>query len=232
MKFLRNHSTDPYFNMAFDEYCLKRYECEEPFFYLWRNEPSVIVGFNQNVRNEVNLEFLEERGIKLVRRITGGGAVYHDLNNLNYSIIGEHIDPSIFCRALRSLGLDAELTGRNDIFAHGKKISGYARRLEAGRELIHGTLMYDVDIDTLTRALDVEGSKLNLKGVASVRSRVTNVKDFFASDYASLDELQEKLQETLADGDRELSLKPEALEAIERLAREKFATKEWIFDRI
>ncbi len=233
MKFLRNDSTDPYFNMAFDEYCLTRYESEEPFFYLWRNRASVIIGYNQNVYNEVNLDFIESQGIMLARRITGGGAVYHDQNNLNYSIIGKDISPSVFAESLQKLGLNAELGGRNDIFVEGKKISGYARRLslgQASRELIHGTLMYDVDIDTLTWALNVEGlSKLNLKGVKSVRSRVGNIKDYLPQ-FDSLDGLQEALQNIMADGDGELSLSPEALKEIETLAREKFAVREWIYN--
>ena len=89
MRFLSNPSTDPYFNMAFDEYCLRKFGAEGPLFYLWRNRPSVIIGLNQNAYGEVNLDFLRQHGILLARRVTGGGAVYHDLQNLNYSIIVE-----------------------------------------------------------------------------------------------------------------------------------------------
>ena len=144
MRFLSNPSTDPYFNMAFDEYCLRKLGAEEPLFYLWRNRPSVIIGLNQNAYGEVNLDCLRQRGILLARRVTGGGAVYHDLQNLNYSIIGRGVSPEPIVSALRSLGVDAELSGRNDIFVGGRKVSGYARRVWRGQELVHGTLMFDV----------------------------------------------------------------------------------------
>lgn len=228
MKFIRNASTDPYFNMSLDEYCLEQYPSDETFFYLWRNSPSVIVGLNQNVYSEVNLSFLEERNIKLARRVTGGGAVYHDLQNLNYTIVGRHIDPSIFANALNKLGLEVELTGRNDIFASGKKISGYARRVWKDKEMIHGTLMYDVDIDTLTEVLNVPGSKLEAKGISSVRSRVANVKDLLPA-FASLDELQAALHDLLSDGDEELEFSLHRREEVQRISDEKFSSWDWIY---
>ena len=188
MRFLNNPSTDPWYNLSFDEYCLEQYPSDDRFFYLWRNRPSVIVGLNQNVYAEVNLDYLDAQGICLVRRSTGGGAVYHDLQNLNYTLVGRGVSPEPVVEALRRLGVPAELSGRNDIFVEGRKVSGYARRVWRDRELIHGTLMYDVDLDTLARALDVPGSKLAVKGVASVRSRVANLKEYLPG-FASLDEL-------------------------------------------
>ena len=169
MKYLLNNSTDPYFNMALDEFCLENIVADEPYFYLWRNRPSVIIGLNQNAYSEVNLPYLEEHGITLARRVTGGGAVYHDLQNMNYTIVGRHPSPLPMVDALRKLGVPAELTGRNDIFVEGRKVSGYARRVSKNQEIIHGTLMYDVDLETLTRVLDTPGSKLQAKGIASVK---------------------------------------------------------------
>lgn len=230
MKYLVNTSTDPYFNMAFDEYCLERYPSDAPFFYLWRNVPSVIIGANQNACAEVNLRYLESRGIKLARRVTGGGAVYHDLQNMNYTFIGKNLSPVPFVEALRSLGVPAELTGRNDIFVGGCKVSGYARRVCRDREIIHGTLMYDVDIDTLTAALDVPGSKMAVKGIASVRSRVANLRDCLPQ-FPSLDGLQAALQELLAGGDGEMEFGPERIAEVRRLAEAKFSTWEWIYGR-
>ena len=234
MKYFINSCTDPYRNMAFDEWCLENGP-DEPVFYLWRNRPSVIVGFNQVAENEVNLNYLREHGILLVRRVTGGGAVYHDLQNLNYSFAGplHTIDTTLITDALMAMGLDVERTGRNDIFLDGRKISGYARRVWKNRELIHGTLMYDVDIETLTAALNVEGSKLNRKGVASVRSRVTNIKDYLP-DIQDIDEFQQALQIILekqccAGQENSLLALTESQQAeIERLAAEKFSTPEWI----
>lgn len=227
--------TNPWWNMAFDEWLL---QCgpSEPVFRLWRNEPSVIIGHNQVAAQEVNLEYLRQNGIKLARRVTGGGAVYHDLQNLNYSFAGPigTVSPDLFAEALQSLGLPAELTGRNDIFVEGRKISGYARSVWHNRELVHGTLMYDVDIDTLTAALNVEGSsKLNLKGVASVRSRVTNVRDYLPQ-FASLDELQFALQEILKNTQNQkppsrLKLTKGQLAEIDTLTSQKFASNDWIY---
>ena len=167
MRYLTNNSTDPYFNLAFDEYCLENVISGEPYFFLWRNRPSVIIGLNQNAYSEVNLPYLESHGITLARRVTGGGAVYHDLQNMNYTIIGKTPSPQPIVDALRQLGVPAELTGRNDIFVEGRKVSGYARRVSKSQEIIHGTLMYDVDIDTLTRVLDAPGSKMQAKGISS-----------------------------------------------------------------
>ena len=231
MKFLRNTSTDPHFNMSFDEYCLQRLPSDDCVFYLWQNRPSVIIGHNQDARREVNLEYLQEHGIVLARRVTGGGAVYHDLQNLNYSIVGRRPRIDVIVEALRSLGVPAELTGRNDIFVEGRKVSGFARSVYHQRELIHGTLMYDVDIDVLTRALDTPESKLNRKGVASVRSRVANLKDYLPG-IDDIGQFRERLHALLACGDQEVFLGPESYERIEKRRIEKFAAPEWIFGAI
>lgn len=226
MRFLTNASTDPWYNLSFDEYCLEQYPSDDSFFYLWRNRPAVIVGLNQNVYAEVNLEFLDEHGICLARRSTGGGAVYHDLQNLNYSIVGRDVSPAPVVEALRQLGVPAELSGRNDIFVDGRKVSGYARRIFRDRALIHGTLMYDVDLDTLACVLDTPGSKLAAKGVASVRSRVANLKDYLPG-FASLDALQTALQELLSDGDAAMPFGEADQAAVQALRDAKYATWAW-----
>lgn len=239
MKYFINACNDPYRNMAFDEWCLENGPSEEPVFYLWRNRPSVIVGLNQNVYSEVDLDFLTAHGILLARRVTGGGAVYHDLQNLNYTFAGPvgTVGADLFASALSSLGLDVSLTGRNDIFLDGRKISGYARRVWKDREIIHGTLMYDVDIETLTSVLAGPGSKLSAKGIGSVHSRVANLKEYLPQ-YSDLDSLQAALQEKLAgmtedptacDGPLELTASQNA--EIDRMAREKFASWDWIYGR-
>lgn len=245
MKYLVNTSTDPHYNMAFDEWCLEHLQEDEPVFYLWRNRPSVIIGLNQVVEKEVDIPFLESHGITLARRVTGGGAVYHDLQNLNYSILGKtygnlsedadpdaDLDPVVdtapFVQALRTLGVNAEVTGRNDIFLDGKKISGYARRVWKNRTLVHGTLMWNVDIETLTRALSAPDSKLTKKGIASVRSRVANLKDYLPQ-FATLDELQEALHHIMAGSDSQIVLDPSQLAQIQDLCDSKFATREWNF---
>ena len=234
MKYLRNESTDPHFNMAFDEWCLEHLDVSDPVFYLWRNSPSVIIGLNQDAEQEVNITYLKEHGIVLARRMTGGGAVYHDLQNLNYTIISRGADemtPEPFVQALRALGIPAELTGRNDIFVDGRKVSGYAKRLWKDRVIIHGTLMYDVDIDTLTRVLDTPVSKLNRKGIASVRSRVANLKDYLPQ-FPTLDALQAALHRELAGSDSEIKLPAGAVEEIKILKDTKFSTEQWLYRQV
>ena len=228
MKYLINNSTDPYFNLAFDEYCLENIPSEEPYFFLWRNRPAVIIGLNQNAYSEVNLDYLNSHGITLARRVTGGGAVYHDLQNMNYTIIGRNPSPQPMVDALRSLGVPAELTGRNDIFVEGRKVSGYARRVSHDQEIIHGTLMYDVDLDTLTHALDTQGSKMQAKGISSVKSRVANLKEYLPQ-FKSLDELQAALQEILSAGDGQMPLSAEQVAEVRRQADEKFSTWDFIY---
>ena len=228
MRFLTNPSTDPWYNMSFDGYCLEQYPSNDPFFYLWRNRPSVIIGLNQNAYSEVNLAYLEAHGIRLARRVTGGGAVYHDLQNLNYTFVGREVTPQPMVDALRRLGVPVELTGRNDIFVDGRKVSGYARRVWHDRQIVHGTLMYDVDLDTLQRVLDVPGSKMEAKGIASVRSRVANLKEYLPQ-FPSLDALQAALQAILADGDGELPFGEDRRAAVQRISDGKFSTWEWIY---
>ncbi len=228
MKYLVNESTDPYFNMAFDEWCLEKLDLDEPVFYLWKNRPSVIIGLNQNASQEVNLEYLRRNDITLARRVTGGGAVYHDLQNLNYTIIGKDVSPEIFAGALRRLGIDAELTGRNDIFVGGRKVSGYAKRIWKDKVLIHGTLMYDVDIDVLTKALTTPVSKLAMKGVSSVRSRVTNLKEMLPQ-FKSMDEVKAALHNILSNGDTQIMLEEKQLAEIRELSDSKFSAGAWLF---
>lgn len=202
MKYLINTSTDPYYNMAFDQAVLE-HGPDELVFYLWRNSPAVIIGRNQNAYAEVNLPFLEANGIALVRRITGGGAVYHDLGNLNYSIVGPtkcfaDERPGIIADALKAMGVPAELGGRNDIFVDGRKCSGYARRLWKDRTMIHGTLMFNVDLEQLVQALSVPGGKMSAAGVESVRSRVANLQDYLDM---PMEQFTATLHELLAAGD-------------------------------
>ncbi len=238
MRFLRNHSTDPHYNMSLDEYCLERFPSDDTVFYLWRNAPSVIIGRNQTAYAEVNLPFLEEKGITLARRVTGGGAVYHDLQNLNYTIVGRSRDLERDCPgylhmmldALRGLGVPAEMNGRNDITVEGRKVSGYAKRVYKDRLMVHGTLMYDVDIERLTAALAVPGSKLDAAGIASVRSRVANLKDYLPQ-FSGILEFRDALERILSEDykDPVYSLTKEQAEEVREISRSKFSTWKWIY---
>ena len=240
MRYLTNLSTDPCFNMAFDEYALQQLSLDDPLFFLWQNRPAVIIGLNQNAYAEVDLDYLKRNGIALVRRVTGGGAVYHDLGNLNYTIVGRAADLNrdypeytrYMLQALQALGVEAELSGRNDILVGGRKVSGYAKRVYKDRLMVHGTLMFDVDLGVLERALNPPAGKLEAKGIASVRSRVTNLRECLP-EVADVADFKGRLERYLSCGysDGEYVLQPHQLEEIARMARGKFATDEWTFGR-
>lgn len=238
MRYLKNPNTDPYFNMAFDEYCLEYLSIEEPIFYLWQNRPSVIVGANQEINTEVNLDYLKEKQINLVRRVTGGGAVYHDLGNLNYTIVGnsDNLEKDypeyarLMIQALQTLGIPATLSGRNDILVEGRKVSGFAKRVCKKRLMVHGTLMYNVDLEILTKVLNPSNTKLRTKGIASVRSRVTNLQEYLP-EVSNIHDFSKRLEEILSNHykDKEYELNNLDLEIIHQLARDKFAQRDWIY---
>ena len=240
MRYLKNPSTNPYYNMAFDEYCLESLPIDEPVFFLWQNRPAVIVGYNQEVNTEVNLDYLKEKGIDLVRRVTGGGAVYHDLENLNYTIVGRSEDlerdypeyASLLAKALQTLGVPATLSGRNDILVEGRKVSGFAKRVCKNRLMVHGTLMYNVDVDVLTHVLNPSTTKLQSKGIASVRSRVANLCDYLP-EIPDIQTFSQRLEEILSNNytDTEYQLTETDLANIQRLTDKKFATWEWNYGR-
>ena len=240
MRYLKNPNTNPYYNMAFDEYCLESLPIDEPVFFLWQNRPAVIVGYNQEVNTEVNLDYLKEKGIDLVRRVTGGGAVYHDLENLNYTIVGRSEDlerdypeyAALMMKALQALGVPATLSGRNDILVDGKKVSGFAKRVCKNRLMVHGTLMYNVDVDVLTHVLNPSTTKLQSKGIASVRSRVTNLCNYLP-ELSDIQAFKNRLEEILSNNysDAEYKLSETDLAHIQQLTDEKFATWEWNYGR-
>lgn len=182
--FLISHGfTNPAFNLACEEYFLK--QRHESFIMLWRNEPSIIIGINQNAYAELDMDFVEENNVSVIRRLTGGGAVYHDLGNLNFTFITEGIeglaDFNTFLKPvtsyLRSLGLDAEFSGRNDILVKGMKVSGNAQAKYKYRTMFHGTLLFSASLSDLSKALKPHPLKLKAKGISSVVSRVTNIKE-------------------------------------------------------
>ncbi|WP_049476863.1 lipoate--protein ligase [Streptococcus constellatus] len=192
MKYIINNSNDTAFNIALEEYAFKHLLDEDQIFLLWINKPSIIVGRHQNTVQEINQDYVREHGIEVVRRISGGGAVYHDLNNLNYTIISKEDENKAFdfksfstpvIKTLEELDVKAEFTGRNDLEIDGKKFCGNAQAYINGRIMHHGCLLFDVDLPVLAQALQVSKDKFESKGVQSVRARVTNI----------IDELPEKI---------------------------------------
>ena len=181
---IRRTETDPYFNIAAEEYVL--HEFTDDCFMLWRNEPSVIVGKHQNTLAEINYDFVAQNKIKVVRRISGGGAVFHDLGNINFTFImngqpGQLVDFRKFTQpiidVLATLDIEAKFEGRNDLTIDGKKFSGNAEHVFKNRVLHHGTLLYRSTINNLADALNVDPDKFRDKAIKSVRSRVTNISE-------------------------------------------------------
>ena len=192
VRYMETHSQNPYYNLAFEEYVLT-HRTEGDYLLLWQNDNTIVVGQNQNTEAEINRPFVEEHHINVVRRSTGGGAVYHDLGNLNYSFITdagdkESISMARFTHpvveALKGLGLQAEASGRNDILVEGRKVSGTAQRLCGNRILHHGTLLFDSDPRMIAGALNAAPEKFSSKGAKSVRSRVGNIRSFLPVDMA------------------------------------------------
>ncbi|WP_112180106.1 lipoate--protein ligase [Paraliobacillus zengyii] len=188
MKFIDNEGvTDPHINLAIEEYILNNFGEEDTYLLFYINKPSIIIGKNQNTIEEINTKYVDEKGIKVVRRLSGGGAVYHDEGNLNFSFITKDDGDSFhnFAKftkpvvdALQKLGVPAELSGRNDLIAEGRKISGNAQFTTRGRMFSHGTLMYDSEIEHVVSALNVNAEKIKSKGIKSIRSRVANISEY------------------------------------------------------
>lgn len=235
MDFFVNDSHDPAFNLALEELLAAGYGRE--FFMLWRNAPSIIVGRNQNTAAEIDAAAVRELDLHVVRRITGGGAVYHDLGNQNYTIARDvrEFSPSGFAEcarpvvsALRRMGVPAGFSGRNDILVAGRKVSGGARSVLRERTLFHGTMLFDVDMSVLERVLKPDAEKIRSKGVKSVRSRVMNLRELFPA--WSMEEFQTAFRTALLE---ELGIAsptpipPEFLGQAEKLAAERYRSWDW-----
>lgn len=238
IRVLVNSKTDPYHNLAVEEYLTKSVSDDELILYLWQNEHTIVVGRNQNVWKECNVEsFLADKG-KIVRRLSGGGAVYHDLGNLNFTFCAKvenyNLDKqlAVIIRALKMLGIMAQKTGRNDITIDGKKFSGNAFYQTGESCYHHGTLLVDVDFDKMTKFLNVDKSKLQSKGVDSVRARVINLKEYRQN--ISIDELKNYLIKAVEQEYRCLvEVISDAVIEDERInaAIDKFSQWNWIYGR-
>ncbi|MCJ8013608.1 lipoate--protein ligase [Paenibacillus sp. KQZ6P-2] len=188
---------DPYYNLALEEDLLKNVRQDEVILYLWQNEKTVVIGRNQNPYLECDVSELTARGIHLARRISGGGAVYHDLGNLNFTFIYNESNKNlekqlnVIKKAVETFGVAVELSGRNDLTIQGQKFSGHAFYAESGNEFHHGTLMVDVELSQLAKVLKPSKLKMEAKGITSVKSRVVNLKKLNPS--FSVDKLIELL---------------------------------------
>jgi len=243
MLFIDNKGiTDPQINLAIEEYALKNLDINETYLLFYINEPSIIIGKNQNTIEEINTEYVESNGIKVVRRLSGGGAVYHDLGNLNFSFITKDDGESFHnfrkftepvVKALNKLGVKAELSGRNDLEVGGRKISGNAQFSTKGRMFSHGTLMLNSEIDNVVSALKVKKDKIESKGIKSVRSRVANISEFL-TDKLEIGEFRSLLLKNIFEGQEEIPeyvLTDEDREKIHQLSKERYQNWEWNYGR-
>lgn len=240
MKYIVNNSNDPAYNIALEAYAFKELTDIDEIFILWINEPAIIIGKHQNAIQEINKEYTDEHGIHVVRRLSGGGAVYHDLNNLNYTIISNKSEEGAFdfktfskpvIDTLSTLGVEANFTGRNDLEIDGKKICGNAQAYAKGRMMHHGCLLFDVDMTVLGQALKVSKDKIESKGVKSVRARVTNINNELPEKMTVLDfkeAILNQMKKEYPDMD-EYVLSEDELARIQEIRDSQFATWDWTF---
>lgn len=238
MLYVIRDNTDPYFNLAAEEYFLKNFD--DDIFMLWQNSPCIIVGKHQNTLAEINIDYVERNNLSVVRRISGGGAVYHDTGNLNFTFIqngteGDMVNFRKFTRpiidALARLGLAAKFEGRNDITIEGKKVSGNAEHVFKNRVLHHGTLLFSSELSELQNALKVQPGKFRDKSVKSVRSRVANISGFL-NESITIDEFKESVKQNVLSSVkdvREYRLTEKDIEGIEKLKNERYITWNWNF---
>ena len=239
MKYIINENNNPRYNLALEEYVLKNLDGE--YFFLWQNEPTIVIGKHQNTISEINLDYVEKKGIHVVRRMSGGGAVYHDLGNINFSFIQEKkdladFDFSFFTRPivdlLGELGIKAEFNSRNDLAIDGKKFSGNAQYIFKKKILHHGTLLFNSEMEELVNSLKVSKDKIESKGLKSIKSRVANIKDYIGGDskIKEVSDFKDALFEHMKNRMEEFEeyvLTENDKKEIEKLKKEKYDKWEW-----
>jgi lipoate-protein ligase A len=237
MIYIESRDSSPFHNLALEQFVFDNLGLENDCFMLWQNDNSIIVGKHQNTSGEINAAFVKERNITVARRLSGGGAVYHDLGNLNFTFItGAEktggIDFSVFCepigKALRYFGVPVEISGRNDMTVEGKKFSGNAQYIKGGRIMHHGTILYDSDLSVLSLALKPGDDKIESKGIKSVQSRVTNIRPYMKEDM-KINEFWSSLKNFMGSAFdlREYTLTAEHNAAVEELREKVYSQWSW-----
>lgn len=245
MLFIDNQNiTDPTINLAIEEFAVRHLPADEPILLFYINKPSIIIGRNQNTIEEINTNYVEDKGIKVVRRLSGGGAVYHDEGNLNFSFITANdgksfsnfkkfLEPII--EALAKLGVEAEVKGRNDILVGERKISGNAQFATLGKIFTHGTLLFNSEIDEVVNALNVRKDKIESKGKKSVRSRVANIKEFLDKPM-TIEAFRRHILLSIFDVNHvadvpEYKLTETDWETIHQISKDRYANWDWNFGK-
>lgn len=241
MKYIKTDYSIPPYNMAMEDLIIN-YLPADDYLLFYIHDPSIIIGQHQNTIEEINEDYVKEKGIHVQRRLSGGGAVYHDHGNLNFSFIVRgsrdninHFDvltlPVI--KTLEKLGIKAELSGRNDLLIDGKKFSGNAQYFHNGRLLQHGTILFNSEMSELAHALKVKAIKIEGKGVKSVRSRVTNIMDYLEDKSVTIEQFKDLLLETIGEiyPLEEYVLSDEEMTIFNRLVEEKFKSWEWNYGK-
>lgn len=238
LNYLNLTTTDPAWNLAVEEYVFDRLPKDRMYVMLWQNDHAIIIGKHQNTLAEINESYVKEQGIRVVRRLSGGGAVYHDMGNLNFTIIADAnsdgLDFGRFCdiviRALDRVGVQAERNGRNDMTIGGKKFSGNAQYVRQSRVMHHGTILFDSNASVLANALQVDPAKIQAKGIKSVHSRVTNVRPCLPQDMTLPQFREVLLQSFLEQFPGEAYTLTEADKAaIQKIKESRYDTWDWNF---
>jgi lipoate-protein ligase A len=243
MLFIDNQGiNDPRINLALEEYIVRNFDASTDYVLFYINQPSIIIGKHQNTIEEINGQYVKEKDIIVVRRISGGGAVYHDLNNLNFSFLTKYDSKKVnnfiqfvapIVEGLKAMGVPAEMNGRNDILAAGRKISGNAQFSSTKKMFSHGTLLFNSEIEDVVNALNVSGDKITSKGIQSVRSRVANITEFL-KEPMTMAEFRAKILAAIFQTEGEIptyKLTEADWQAVHQLSKEKYQTWEWNYGR-
>lgn len=241
MEYMESSCTDPRWNLALEEYLFTCMDRTKDYFMLWQNDNTVVVGKNQNVAEEVNEAAVRANGVTVVRRMSGGGAVYHDLGNLNFTFVTDagrlsEIDFFRFCRpvaeTLQAMGVPAEINGRNDLTIHGKKFSGSAQWIRDGRVLHHGTLLFSSDLERAAQVLRAGAKEVRSSSIKSVPDRIVNISGCFPEE-VTLAQFKGELCRRIMERDdpRPLELSPGDRDAVRELKRRRYDTWEWNYGR-
>jgi lipoate-protein ligase A len=235
------NNSDPRINLAIEEHLVRNVNVGEDILLFYINQPSIIIGRNQNTLEEINFPYMEENQIIVVRRLSGGGAVYHDHGNLNFSFINANgreflhnfkkfTQPVV--NVLNSMGVPAEINGRNDIVVEGRKISGNAQYAIGTKLVSHGTLLYNSDLSKVSEALNVNVEKIESKGIKSVRSRVANISEYISEPMDVLEFRERVKHGILAEANNgEYKLTQQDWEEINKISNERYQQWEWNFGR-